>query len=122
MIPSSNCSTRTTRDPLKFCFKTVIEGEDVEVRCNASGLPAPTIVWERLGSNLPNDALDIDGILMIPSVGAEDAGTYSCKAVNSEGQDSFSVKLEVIGTIKEKIEPKKRGDKVSRIQANQKYY
>ena len=66
----------------------------MEFRCNASGLPAPTIVWERLGSNLPNDALDRDGILMIPSVGAEDAGTYSCKAVNSEGQDSFSVKLE----------------------------
>ena len=39
---------------------------------------------------------------MIPSVGAEDAGTYSCKAVNSVGQDSFSVKLEVIGTITEK--------------------
>ena len=94
----------------------------MEFRCNASGLPAPTIVWERLGSNLPNDALDRDGMLMIPSVAAEDAGTYSCKAVNSEGQDSFSVKLEVIGTIKEKIEPKKREDKVSRIQANQKYY
>lgn len=44
---------------------------------------------------------------MIPSVGAEDAGTYSCKAVNSEGQDSFSVKLEVIGTIKEKSNPRK---------------
>ncbi|CAH3185759.1 unnamed protein product [Porites lobata] len=81
---------------LNSVLRTVIEGEDVEFRCNASGLPAPTIVWERLGSNLPNDALDRDGILMIPSVGAEDAGTYSCKAVNSEGQDSFSVKLEVI--------------------------
>ena len=74
----------------------------MEFRCNASGLPAPTIIWERLGSNLPNDAHDRDGILMIPSVAAEDAGTYSCKAVNSEGQDSFSVKLEVIGTINEK--------------------
>ena len=82
----------------------------MEFRCNASGLPAPTIVWERLGSNLPNDALDRDGILMIPSVAAEDAGTYSCKAVNSEGQDSFSVKLEVIGRIKQKIEHKKRED------------
>ena len=79
----------------------------MEFRCNASGLPAPTIIWERLGSNLPKDALDRDGILMIPSVGAEDAGTYSCKAVNSEGQDSFSVKLEVIGTIKEKLNPRK---------------
>ena len=83
----------------------------MEFRCNASGLPAPTIVWERLGSNLPNDALDRDGILMIPSVDAEDAGTYSCKAVNSEGQDSFSVKLEVIGTIKEKLNLRKEGIK-----------
>lgn len=80
----------------------------MEFRCNASGLPAPTITWERLGSNLPNDAIDRDGILMIPSVAAEDAGTYSCKAVNSEGQDSFSVKLEVIGTINEKkLNPRK---------------
>ena len=81
----------------------------MEFRCNASGLPVPTIVWERLGSNLPNDALDRDGILMIPSVTAEDAGMYSCKAVNSEWQDSFSVNMEVIGTIKEKLNEEKRG-------------
>ena len=77
--------------------KTVIEGEQVVFRCNASGIPTPSIIWERLGSNLPESALDRNGLLTISSVGAEDAGTYICKAVNSEGEDSLNVQLEVIG-------------------------
>ncbi|KAJ7379698.1 Basement membrane-specific heparan sulfate proteoglycan core protein [Desmophyllum pertusum] len=74
----------------------VIEGEKAELRCNASGIPTPSIVWERLGSNLPSGGLDRNGLLTIPSVGPEDAGTYTCKAINDEGQDSANVQLEVI--------------------------
>ena len=77
--------------------ETVIEGEKAEFRCEASGIPSPIITWERLGFNLPKGALDRNGLLIIPSAGPEDAGTYICKAVNSEGDDSAKVQLEVIG-------------------------
>ena len=75
----------------------VIEGDKVVLRCNASGVPTPSITWERVGSDLPSDALDRNGNLTIPSVGARDAGTYACKAANSEGVDVANVQLEVIG-------------------------
>ena len=78
-------------------FETVIEGEKAEFRCEASGIPSPIITWERLGFNLPKGALARNGLLIIPSAGPEDAGTYICKAVNSEGDDSAKVQLEVIG-------------------------
>lgn len=77
--------------------EAVIEGEKAEFRCKASGIPTPTIAWERLGSDLPNGALVRNGLLTIPSAGPEDAGTYTCKAVNDEGEDSTNVLLEVIG-------------------------
>lgn len=82
---------------LESVSQTVIEGEEVEFRCNASGIPTPSIIWERLGSKLPDGALDRNGLLTIASVGAEDSGTYTCKAVNSEGEDRFNVQLKVIG-------------------------
>ena len=78
-------------------YETVIEGEKAEFRCKASGKPTPIITWERLGFDLPKSALARNGLLITPSAGSEDAGTYICKAVNSEGEDSANVQLEVIG-------------------------
>lgn len=77
--------------------ETVIEGEQAEFRCEASGIPTPIITWERLGLDLPKGALARNGLLIIRSAGPEDAGTYICNAVNSEGDDSAKVQLEVIG-------------------------
>lgn len=81
--------------------QTVVEGERVEFHCNASGIPTPSITWERLGSDLPNGALDRNGLLVIPSAGPGDAGEYICKAINSEGLDRAKAQLEVVG--KERI-------------------
>lgn len=77
--------------------ETVIKGEKAQFRCEASGIPTPIITWERLGFDLPKGALARNGLLIIPSAGPEDAGTYICKAVNSEGDDSANVQLDVIG-------------------------
>ena len=77
--------------------ETVIEGQKAEFLCKASGIPTPSITWERLGSDLPSSALARNGLLTIPSAGPEDSDTYTCKAVNSEGEDSANVQLEVIG-------------------------
>ncbi|XP_068699347.1 basement membrane-specific heparan sulfate proteoglycan core protein-like isoform X3 [Montipora foliosa] len=86
-------------------FRAIIEGEKVRFWCNASGIPKPNIIWERLGSNLPDDALIQDGLLTIASVGSDDAGTYICTAVNSEGKGSFSVQLVVIEPPKVDVTP-----------------
>ena len=78
-------------------YKRVIVGQAADVLCNSSGIPTPSIVWERLGSSLPINAVVNSGRLTITSVGAMDAGTYICKATNGEGDDSVSVQLDVIG-------------------------
>ena len=79
--------------------QTVMEDEAVMFRCNASGIPTPNITWERLGSSLPGDSQHQNGLLTIASVRPKDAGTYVCKAVNSEGEDSFNVRLVVRGEV-----------------------
>lgn len=78
-------------------FQTVIEGEKVVFRCNASGIPSPSIAWQKMGSYLRNDTLYQNGLLTIDSASSSDAGSYFCKAVNSEGEDSLYVQLEVTG-------------------------
>lgn len=78
-------------------FQTVIEGEKVVFHCNASGVPSPTIAWQKLGSHLTNDTLYQNGLLTMDSASSSDAGSYVCKAVNREGEDSLKVQLEVIG-------------------------
>ena len=78
-------------------YESVIEGYKIVLRCNSSGVPTPSITWERVGSNLPSGALNRNGNLTIPSVARRDAGIYACKAVNVEGEDVVNVQLEVIG-------------------------
>ena len=78
-------------------FQTVIEGEKAVFHCNASGIPLPSIAWQKMGSNFRNDTLYQNGLLTIDSVSSSDAGSYFCKAVNSEGEDSLNVQLEVMG-------------------------
>ena len=100
-----NCvSVAVSHEPPKVVVESasriVMEGDDVEFRCNASGIPTPSITWGRLGSNLPDDAQDQNGLLTIAFVRPEDAGTYVCKAANSEGEDSFNIQLVVLGEVK----------------------
>ena len=66
-------------------------------RCNASGIPSPSIAWQKMGSYLRNDTLYQNGLLTIDSASSSDAGGYFCKAVNIEGEDSLYVQLEVTG-------------------------
>ncbi|XP_074625452.1 basement membrane-specific heparan sulfate proteoglycan core protein-like isoform X6 [Acropora palmata] len=86
-------------------FQTVIEGEKVVFRCNASGIPSPSIAWQKMGSYLRNDTLYQNGLLTIDSASSSDAGSYFCKAVNSEGEDSLYVQLEVTVPPKVNVTP-----------------
>ncbi|XP_069093155.1 hemicentin-2 isoform X1 [Pleurodeles waltl] len=70
-------------------------GEEVQVHCGTSGHPAPEISWRR-GDVVLNDdnRYRIEGgTLVIREAKAEDAGDYSCHAVNEFGEDVQSVTL-----------------------------
>ena len=68
----------------------VIEGQNVNLFCNASGNPVPTITWTRNGSVLTSSVLRISfgeesKDLKITSINRADSGEYRCVANNSEG-------------------------------------
>ncbi|XP_069465362.1 hemicentin-2 isoform X1 [Ambystoma mexicanum] len=71
------------------------QGEEVRVHCEASGYPTPQISWQRGDTVLENgDRYTIDeGTLIILEAKAEDAGNYSCHAVNEFGDSQQSVTL-----------------------------
>ena len=68
----------------------VIEGHNVNLFCNASGNPVPTITWTRNGSVLTSSVPRISfgeesKELKITSINRADKGEYRCVANNSEG-------------------------------------
>ncbi|CAJ0583049.1 unnamed protein product, partial [Mesorhabditis spiculigera] len=77
----------------------VITNQTVEVECEATGTPTPTIEWTRDGkplTMLPNVKVEDGGrILKITGVLQSDAGRYSCKAENKAGQAEADTFLSV---------------------------
>ena len=68
----------------------VIESHNVNLFCNASGNPVPTITWTRNGSVLTSSVPRISfgeesKELKITSINRADSGEYRCVANNSEG-------------------------------------
>lgn len=60
--------------------KEVEEGESVHIKCNVSSNPAPTLVeWIKDGKS---DFVQQGHVLKLSHVSAENAGTYTCRAVN----------------------------------------
>lgn len=73
----------------------MIEGESVNVKCNATGKPKPTIKWisGRDGSVLQTGA---DGILYFERIAKKDGGQYKCVASNKAGQDEKNIALNIV--------------------------
>lgn len=73
---------------------------DVELQCQATGEPVPTIEWLRAGRPLQAGrrlrALP-DGSLWLERVEAGDAGVYECVAHNLLGSTTAKVSLAVRG-------------------------
>nr|XP_021547233.1 hemicentin-2 [Neomonachus schauinslandi] len=72
------------------------QGMEVNISCSASGYPTPHISWSRGGHALQEDSrihVDAQGTLIIQGVAPEDAGNYSCQAVNEVGTDEEMVTL-----------------------------
>ena len=73
----------------------LVKGQKTELRCSASGLPTPNVMWTRLGVEL------IEGrrfaVLSLNNVTKADQGIYRCTANNSQGQKSATMNLTVVG-------------------------
>ncbi|KAL2089466.1 hypothetical protein ACEWY4_014154 [Coilia grayii] len=77
----------------------VVEHSPVQLACVAEGVPQPSLVWEKDGTTLGDGSGEYtilpSGELAIDSAQPEDAGSYTCIATNSVGQDSHTVTLSV---------------------------
>ena len=72
--------------------KVVKEGDNVEVFCNVTGIPAPIVSWTNIESN--DDVIE-GNLLNISSISRGQAGKYKCTASNSCGNSSTTVDIDV---------------------------
>lgn len=76
---------------------TVDEGDNLDLVCNASGRPAPSIFWSRLGGALLPIGQEIyEGVVLkLRNIRAQDRGTYRCKYMNSVDEKTIDIVLGV---------------------------
>ncbi|KAF4081995.1 hypothetical protein AMELA_G00146710 [Ameiurus melas] len=74
-------------------------GESAHFFCEAKGDPMPTVEWSREQGPLPNGRylVNPDQSLQIHYVTLQDAGRYTCTAVNDVGESKASARLFVEG-------------------------
>ncbi|MEQ2292216.1 Hemicentin-1, partial [Ameca splendens] len=77
----------------------VVEKSQAQLICVAEGIPQPKLSWEKDGNPLSESQGEYtilpSGELVIDSAQPEDAGSYSCVATNSVGEDTWTVTLSV---------------------------
>ncbi|XP_069109212.1 neural cell adhesion molecule 1-like [Argopecten irradians] len=74
----------------------VVEGENLEIRCDVDSNPAPSsVIWSKVGGQPPSDADTTSGVLRITSTHRTDRGTYRCVAVNSIGSDDDTIVIDI---------------------------
>ncbi|KAI5699533.1 hypothetical protein M8J75_004395 [Diaphorina citri] len=89
--------TEMPRVQLHPKYQDVRVGDRVEFRCDASGVPTPSLEWIKNQRDPLNPEFHFDnGIFRIDRVQASDAGVYFCRATNEVGQDTQAVQLNVI--------------------------
>ena len=79
--------------------QTVLEGDNLQLTCEALGLPEPNITWttEKPG-NQGNTVMVQEGkVLTITNINRTDAGDYTCTAYNGFGKPE-NQKVSVIVT------------------------
>ena len=97
----------TTREPPTFTLaidnKEAKEGQVVKFEVNFVGYPTPEVQWYREGVEIqPSRDFQITNLymksfLLIPEVFLEDAGTFTCRAINDYGMAECRAVLNVIG-------------------------
>ena len=90
----------------------MLEGESATLQCSASGVPRPTVSWQKNDLDLPGDVrlrVNDSGTLQLTELRRTDSGVYRCVASNSLGSVSEFARLHVFGepsrlwTIKTKL-------------------
>ena len=82
------------------------EGENVTLVCKATGLPMPTITWQKPLGHLPRGRTAvIDENMTILSVTKKDTGAYVCSVKNLLGEDSALAVITVIHRLKFTLKP-----------------
>ena len=76
------------------------------LECKASGLPMPTVTWQKAFGHLPRGKTTvIDGNMTILSVTKDDRGTYVCTVKNLLGEESAFSVVTVIDRLRFTITP-----------------
>ena len=71
--------------------KIAVEGTDVEVYCNVTGIPDPTVIWK----NVQSGEIIEGNLLNITNITRAQAGEYKCTANSTCGVDSTMVNIDV---------------------------
>ena len=72
--------------------QTVLEGDNLTVLCNASGLPPPMVTWINVGGS---DMINNGSELVFTHINRSQAGEYRCEASNECGNASETATIEV---------------------------
>ena len=77
---------------------TVVQGENVALSCQATGVPQPLITWQKKdGGQLPGKRSLVSGVLRMYGVRKKDEGVYVCTASNILGFKQAEALLTVNG-------------------------
>uniref|UniRef100_T1IKD2 Basement membrane-specific heparan sulfate proteoglycan core protein n=1 Tax=Strigamia maritima TaxID=126957 RepID=T1IKD2_STRMM len=76
--------------------QTASLGQTVEMRCQVSGSPKPTVRWSKSDRQMNPAHEVIDNLLRIPNVSVRDRGVYICVAENHFGRAQAVTTLEVV--------------------------
>lgn len=77
----------------KMQENTLIEGRSFNLSCQATGVPAPTVVWIKDSSGQKTNG----NVLFFSKISFRDAGKYTCEASNPCGNASEKTTIDVKG-------------------------
>ncbi|TKS79048.1 Hemicentin-2 [Collichthys lucidus] len=80
--------------------REVVLGHPISLSCESNAIPPPKLSWYKDGRKL----ISADGVVLLPGgqvlqiarVQREDAGKYTCQAVNEAGEDRMHFELEIL--------------------------
>ena len=74
----------------------VSAGENVQLRCTATGEPTPEVTWEKIQGYIPSSPSRGSSVYSMPRVTKENEGSYLCKALSEAGQAEEIVQVIVV--------------------------